>query len=166
METGGERDHCNMALKSGVMLSGRAAMEPDGVRLTYLAKDHTDLDFEEFQAPTCVKLYSEFYDLFLERTHIHTLGHREIHADPLARSERRVSRFAALGCSLIFDYSFFPDSLSCRFSFFRAALACLISSLACCSALFTSLLASASGRRSWTAFPSETGSSPDIFDFN
>ncbi len=66
---------CNMAFKSGVMLSGRAAMEPDGIRL-----NHTDL--------------------------------------------------LRLGCSLAFDYSFFPDSFSCRFSFFRAALACLISSLA------------------------------------
>jgi hypothetical protein len=61
----------NMAFKSGVTLSATAAVEPDGVRLTYLAKNHTDLDFEEFQAPTCVKLYSEFYDLFLERTYVH-----------------------------------------------------------------------------------------------
>jgi len=60
-----------MAFKSGVTLSATATMEPDGIRLTYLAKNNTDLDFEEFQAPTCVKLYSEFYDLFLERTYVH-----------------------------------------------------------------------------------------------
>ena len=61
----------NMAFKSGVTLSATAAVEADGGRLTYLAKNNTDLDFEEFQAPTCVKLYSEFYDLFLERTYVH-----------------------------------------------------------------------------------------------
>jgi hypothetical protein len=60
-----------MAFKRGVTLSARADMEADGVRLTYVAKNNTDLDFEEFQAPTCVKLYSEFYDLFLERTYVH-----------------------------------------------------------------------------------------------
>jgi hypothetical protein len=61
----------NMAFKSGVTLLATAAMEPDGIRLTYRANNNTDLDFEEFQAPTCVKLYSEFYDLFLERTYVH-----------------------------------------------------------------------------------------------
>ncbi len=60
-----------MAFRGGVLLSARAAMEPDGIRLTYQAKNNTTFDFEEFQAPTCVKLYSEFYDLFLERTYVH-----------------------------------------------------------------------------------------------
>ncbi len=43
-------------------------MESDGIRLIYMARNKTDLDFQEFQALTCVKLYSRFYDLFLERT--------------------------------------------------------------------------------------------------
>lgn len=62
---------CKMSLPSGVGLSATARLEPDGVRMTHRFQNNTETDFEEVQAPTCVKLYSAFYDLFLERTYVH-----------------------------------------------------------------------------------------------
>ena len=65
---------------------------------------------------------------------------------------------------LVFSFAFPISQLAAWF--FEAASASLISSLASCSAFFVSPLASASGRSSWIALPSETGESPVIFAFN
>lgn len=58
-------------LKHGVFLTARAELEQDGVRMRYRFVNHSDVDYEYFQAVTCVKLYDDFADTFLERTYVH-----------------------------------------------------------------------------------------------
>jgi hypothetical protein len=57
--------------KSGGRFTATAQLEPDGVRINYVFVNGTETDYEEVQAPTCIKLYSNLYDLFLERTYVH-----------------------------------------------------------------------------------------------
>jgi hypothetical protein len=60
-----------MSTPSGVQLRGTAKLEADGVSINYRLENHTGIDFEETQAPTCVRLYRPFTDVFLERTYVH-----------------------------------------------------------------------------------------------
>ena len=58
-------------LNNMVKMIAKAELEPNGVRYTYEFKNHSNLTYENFQAVTCVKLYSTFSDTRLERTYVH-----------------------------------------------------------------------------------------------
>jgi hypothetical protein len=60
-----------MSLPSGVTLSARAALDADGVTIEYEIANPDSEAFAETQAPTCIKLYRPFTDVFLERTWVH-----------------------------------------------------------------------------------------------
>jgi len=65
-----------MTVPSGMELRGSATLEDDGVQIDYRVANATSGAFVETQAPTCIKLYRPFTDVFLERTYVH-------HADGL-----------------------------------------------------------------------------------
>src|SRR5438552_815578 len=65
-----------MTVPSGMELTGVATLEDDGVQIQYRVANPTSAAFVETQAPTCIKLYRPFTDVFLERTYVH-------HADGL-----------------------------------------------------------------------------------
>ena len=48
-----------------------ARLESDGVRYTYKFINNSTVSYSNFQAVTCVKLYSVFSDTLLERTYTH-----------------------------------------------------------------------------------------------
>jgi hypothetical protein len=58
-------------LNDMVKMIAKAQLEPDGVRYTYEFNNHSNVSYQNFQAVTCVKLYSNFSDTFLERTYVH-----------------------------------------------------------------------------------------------
>jgi hypothetical protein len=63
-----------MSLPSGVTLMARATLERDGVAIGYEIVNPDNVGFVETQAPTCIKLYRPFTDVFLERTYVHHPG--------------------------------------------------------------------------------------------
>ena len=65
-----------MTVPSGFELTGIATLEDDGVQIDYRIANPSSTAFVETQAPTCIKLYRPFTDVFLERTYVH-------HADGL-----------------------------------------------------------------------------------
>jgi hypothetical protein len=58
-------------LNKNISLVAKAHLEPDGVRYTYSFVNHSAIGYDNLQAVTCVKLYSEFSDTLLERTYVH-----------------------------------------------------------------------------------------------
>jgi hypothetical protein len=60
-----------MRTPSGFTLKGTAALQPDGLLLDYEIGNPEGTGFVEVQAPTCIKLYRPFTDVFLERTFVH-----------------------------------------------------------------------------------------------
>jgi hypothetical protein len=60
-----------MSLPSGVTLRARAALDADGVTIEYEIANPDSEAFAETEAPTCIKLYHPFTDVFLERTWVH-----------------------------------------------------------------------------------------------
>jgi hypothetical protein len=65
-----------MSLPSGVGLNAKATLDADGLGIEYQITNPDNVAFAEVQAPTCLKLYHPFTDVFLERTYAH-------HADGL-----------------------------------------------------------------------------------
>jgi hypothetical protein len=49
-------------LNNMVTMIAKAELEPEGVRYTYQFNNHSNISYENFQAVTCVKLYSVFSD--------------------------------------------------------------------------------------------------------
>ena len=60
-----------MSLPSGVTLNATATLDADGVAIAYEIANPDNLAYAETQAPTCIKLYRPFTDVFLERTYVH-----------------------------------------------------------------------------------------------
>lgn len=73
-----ERNSLNyrMSLPSGIALNAKATLDADGLGIEYQIVNPDNVGFTEVQAPTCLKLYHPFTDVFLERTYAH-------HADGL-----------------------------------------------------------------------------------
>jgi len=65
-----------MTLPLGVALNAMATLDADGLDIEYQIVNPDNVAFTEVQAPTCIKLYHPFTDVFLERTYVH-------HADGL-----------------------------------------------------------------------------------
>jgi hypothetical protein len=65
-----------MPTPSGATLSARAALDDEGVTIEYTFVNPDNIAYAEAEAPTCIKLYRPFTDVFLERTYVH-------HADGL-----------------------------------------------------------------------------------
>lgn len=63
--------HYIMRTPSGFTLAGAAELQPDGLRFGYEIGNPTGTAFAQVQAPTCIKLYRPFTDVFLERTFVH-----------------------------------------------------------------------------------------------
>jgi hypothetical protein len=60
-----------MELPSGFSLSATAALDERGVQISYSVTNPLNTALNEVQAPTCIKLYRPFTDVFLERTFVH-----------------------------------------------------------------------------------------------
>lgn len=58
-------------LNDNIKMIARVELEPDGVRWIYKFINYSNISYENFQAVTCVKLYSTFSDVRLERTYVH-----------------------------------------------------------------------------------------------
>jgi hypothetical protein len=61
----------SMETPSGFVLNARARLETDGVSINYDVLSPTRGPLATIMAPTCVKLYRPFTDVFLERTFVH-----------------------------------------------------------------------------------------------
>lgn len=61
----------SMRTPSGFTLAGTVTLQPDGLLLGYEFGNPGAKAFVEVQAPTCIKLYRPFTDVFLERTFVH-----------------------------------------------------------------------------------------------
>jgi hypothetical protein len=72
----GEVLRCSLVSPVGVRLETTVSIDHDGVSIRHRLENLTDVDYEEVQSPTCIKLYRPFNDVFLERTYVH-------HADGL-----------------------------------------------------------------------------------
>jgi len=58
-------------LSNEIKMIAKARLENDGVRYTYEFINHSNISYSNFQAVTCVKLYSVFSDTLLQRTYVH-----------------------------------------------------------------------------------------------
>ena len=54
-----------------IKMVATATLEPDGLRYTYKFINHSTISYQNFQAVTCIKLYSLFSDTLLRRTYVH-----------------------------------------------------------------------------------------------
>ncbi len=61
----------SMKTPSGFTLKSKAALEANGVVITHEVISNSVRRLAAVEAPTCVKLYRPFTDVFLERTYIH-----------------------------------------------------------------------------------------------
>ncbi|HJZ98701.1 MAG TPA: hypothetical protein VKE70_19465 [Candidatus Solibacter sp.] len=61
----------SMQTPSGFVLKAGARLEADGVSITYEVQAPSREPLATVEAPTCVKLYRPFTDVFLERTFVH-----------------------------------------------------------------------------------------------
>ena len=61
----------DMRTPSGFTLAGAAVLLDDGLLISYQIGNPEERPFAELQAPTCIKLYRPFTDVFLERTFVH-----------------------------------------------------------------------------------------------
>jgi hypothetical protein len=68
---------CSMTSPAGVRLHSAVSLDDDGISIEHRLENTADVDYEEVQAPSCIKLYRPFNDVFLERTYVH-------HSDGLA----------------------------------------------------------------------------------
>jgi len=60
----------SMKTPSGFSLNSRATLEKDGVAISHQVTSVSELTWAMVEAPTCVKLYRPFTDVFLERTYV------------------------------------------------------------------------------------------------
>jgi hypothetical protein len=60
-----------MKLPNEIQLIATAKIEDDGLRMTYEFDNQSNITYNNLQAVTCVKLYSDFADTRLERTYVH-----------------------------------------------------------------------------------------------
>ena len=60
-----------METPSGFTLQSTAHLESNGVAITHTITNPSLQNIAEIQAPTCIKLYRPFNDVFLERTYVH-----------------------------------------------------------------------------------------------
>ena len=58
-------------LNGNIKMIARAQLESNGVRYSYKFTNHSNISYQNFQAVTCVKLYSAFSDTLLKRTYVH-----------------------------------------------------------------------------------------------
>ena len=58
-------------LNNNIKLVAKAQLEPDGVSYTYNFTNNSTVTYKNFQAVSCVKLYSDFSDTLLIRTYVH-----------------------------------------------------------------------------------------------
>lgn len=58
-------------LNGNIKLAASASLESDGIRYSYTITNNSRVGYGNLQAVTCVKLYSDFSDTLLERTHVH-----------------------------------------------------------------------------------------------
>jgi hypothetical protein len=61
----------SMKTPSGFTLRSKATLEADGVAITHEITSASASNLAVVEAPTCVKLYRPFTDVFLERTYVH-----------------------------------------------------------------------------------------------
>lgn len=61
----------SMKTSSGFTLNSKATLESNGVVITHEVISNSVRQLAAVEAPTCVKLYRPFTDVFLERTYIH-----------------------------------------------------------------------------------------------
>jgi hypothetical protein len=61
----------SMKTPSGFSLNSKASLEADGVAITHEVTSTATSNLTVVEAPTCVKLYRPFTDIFLERTYVH-----------------------------------------------------------------------------------------------
>ncbi len=54
-----------------VKMTAKAQLDTDGVRYSYSLTNNSFVSYQKVQAVTCVKLYSAFSDILLERTYVH-----------------------------------------------------------------------------------------------
>ena len=80
-----------MQTSSGITLQSRALLETDGVSIVHEVTVPASLEVAEIQAPTCIKLYPPFTDIFLERTYVHHATGLELIA---SESPERMSKNA------------------------------------------------------------------------
>ena len=69
--TSGNTVSYEMKTPSGFRLNSRASLESDGVAITHEVVHESEPILAVIEAPTCVKLYRPFTDVFLERTYVH-----------------------------------------------------------------------------------------------
>ena len=67
-----------MTVPAGVTLNAKATLDRDGVTIEYSVVNPDDVAYAEVQAPTCIKLYRPFTDVFLERSWVHHGGGLEL----------------------------------------------------------------------------------------
>jgi hypothetical protein len=60
-----------MKTPSGFAMRSKAVLDADGVAITHEIDSPSGRQMAVVQAPTCVKLYQPFTDVFLERTYVH-----------------------------------------------------------------------------------------------
>jgi hypothetical protein len=60
-----------MRLPNEITMIATARLESDGLRMTYEFDNPSSITYNNLQAVTCVKLYSDFEDTRLERTYVH-----------------------------------------------------------------------------------------------
>lgn len=60
-----------MKTPSGFTLHSKASLESDGVAITHEVTSTVASNLAVVEAPTCVKLYRPFTDVFLDRTRVH-----------------------------------------------------------------------------------------------
>jgi hypothetical protein len=61
----------SLATPTEVHIETTVMIQEDGLRMIHRLENHGDTDYEQVQAPTCIKLYRPFTDVFLERTYVH-----------------------------------------------------------------------------------------------
>jgi hypothetical protein len=54
-----------------IRIETTATLQDDGIAITHRLHNRGKVDYQEVQAPTCIKLYAPFNDVFLERTYVH-----------------------------------------------------------------------------------------------
>jgi hypothetical protein len=62
---------CSITSPAAVRLKTAVSIDDDGISIQHRLENDADVDYEEVQAPSCIKLYRPFNDVFLERTYVH-----------------------------------------------------------------------------------------------
>ena len=62
---------CSLTSPAGVRLQTAVSVDDEGISVRHALENDRDVDYEEVQAPSCIKLYRPFADVFLERTYVH-----------------------------------------------------------------------------------------------